>query len=105
MAAEVKETKRDPISDELRKAYLDKKASYEAMWQTQLDTWEAPPPVPKFEELVGTENFISENDLTRIRSAGEGSFATGPCTLKQWAVSGGMHAHTYVAGWLAAQRL
>lgn len=82
MAAEVKEWKRDPISDELRKAYLDKKATYEAMWQSQLDEWEAePPPVPKFLELVGTENFISENDLTRLRSAGEGSFATGVCAI------------------------
>lgn len=88
MAAEVKEAKREPISAELRKAYLDKKATYEAMWQSQLDEWEAePPPVPQFAELVGTENFISENDLTRISSAGVGSFATGLRTLGPCIVS------------------
>ncbi|KAK9836337.1 hypothetical protein WJX81_006653 [Elliptochloris bilobata] len=77
MAAEVREAKRDPLPSDLRENYLIAKATYEAMWQSQLDNWEVdPPPVPKFAEMVGTENFISENRLTHVKAAGEGSFAT-----------------------------
>jgi len=77
MAAAAKDT-REPLPSELRKKYISAKATYEALWQSQLDEWEhEPPPVPKFQEMVGTEHFIPESRLARVKTGGAGSFATG----------------------------
>lgn len=79
MAAEIKEAKREALPADLREKYVAAKANYEALWQTQLDDWEVqPPPVRKFEEMVGTENFIKESQLIKVKAGGAGSFATGP---------------------------
>lgn len=108
MAAKVKET-REPLPADLRDKYISAKATYEAMWQSQLDDWEEePPPVPKFQQMVGTEQFIAEARLTHVRAGGAGSFATGARLREasQVAVKASVHTRLMAGegwcSWLAA---